>query len=68
VLGAHYGAHANVVLAEKFGRWKVAQSFAAPYLEFPELSLISYVKPVEKNLKNLALQPWIGWEWISSLR
>jgi hypothetical protein len=24
--------------------------FAAPYLELPELSLISYVKPIEKYL------------------
>jgi hypothetical protein len=24
--------------------------FAAPYLEFPELSIISYVKPIEKVL------------------
>jgi hypothetical protein len=24
--------------------------FAAPYLEFPELSLISNVKPIEKNI------------------
>jgi hypothetical protein len=24
--------------------------FASPFLEFPELSLISYVKPIEKHL------------------
>jgi hypothetical protein len=31
--------------------------FAAPYLEFPELLLISYVKPIEKYL---AFEPRTG--------
>jgi hypothetical protein len=31
--------------------------FASPYLEFPELSLISYVKPIEKYL---AFEPRTG--------
>jgi hypothetical protein len=31
--------------------------FAAPYLEFPELSLISYVKPIEKYF---AFEPQTG--------
>jgi hypothetical protein len=31
--------------------------FAAPYLEFTELSLISYVKPIEKYL---AFEPRTG--------
>jgi hypothetical protein len=37
--------------------------FAAPYLELPELSLISYVKPIGKYL---ALAP--DWDRVSSLR
>jgi hypothetical protein len=31
--------------------------FAALYLEFPELSLIFYVKPIEKYF---AFEPWTG--------
>jgi hypothetical protein len=31
--------------------------FADPYLEFQELSIISYVKPIEKHL---AFEPRIG--------
>jgi hypothetical protein len=32
--------------------------FAAPYLEFPELSLICYVNPIEKYF--LPLSPGLG--------
>jgi hypothetical protein len=34
------------------GHWILSQSglFAAPFLQFPELSLISYVKPMENIL------------------
>jgi hypothetical protein len=61
-LGAHYGSHANVVMAEKFLRWTVGHCpslglLAAPYLELQELSLISYVKPMENVLP---LSPGLG--------
>jgi hypothetical protein len=49
VLGAHYGAHPNAGLAEN-----ILKMESAPYLEIPEISLISYVKPIEKYL---ALEP-----------
>jgi hypothetical protein len=39
--------------------------FAAPYLEFPELSLISYVKPMEKILP---LSPGLGQGKLTTLR
>jgi hypothetical protein len=35
--------------------------FAAPYLEFPELSLISYVNPIEKY--HFAFEPRTGTEF-----
>jgi hypothetical protein len=51
-LGDHYRAHANVVPAEKFWRWKLSKSAAlcSPVLtvELPELSLIYCVKQNRK--------------------
>jgi hypothetical protein len=43
-VGAHYGAHANVVLAEKFCRWKLSQS-----------GLINFLW--KTNEKYLAIEP-----------
>jgi hypothetical protein len=59
ILGAHYRAHGNVVLAETFedGNCPSPGLFEAPYLEFLELSLISFVKPIEKYL---AFEPRTG--------
>jgi hypothetical protein len=39
--------------------------FAAPYLEFPELSFISYVKPIEKVLP---LSPGLGQGKLTTLK
>jgi hypothetical protein len=56
--GAHCGAHANVVLAEKF-EYEHCPSpglSAASDFEYPELS-VSYLKPIEKYL---AFEPRSG--------
>jgi hypothetical protein len=41
----------------EYGNCPSPRLYAAPYLEFPELSLIFYVKPIEKYV---TFEPWTG--------
>jgi hypothetical protein len=69
VLGSHYGAHANAVLAGTFWRWKLSQSgdSAAPCLEFFLLSraLINFLCTTNRILP---LSPRLGLNHRSSHR
>jgi hypothetical protein len=69
---AHCGTRANAVWQENFKKWKHSKSglIAAPYLEFPELLLISNIKPIEKYF---AFEPRTGtkcqlYSMVTSLR